>query len=165
MLPFGLRSAPKIFNAVADALEWYVRHQGVRHIFHYLDDFIVVGSPGTPECGDAMATLLETCANLGVPVAQHKLDGPTTCLTFLGIVVDTAVGELRIPTDKLQRLQAMLQEWGDRKACGRRQLESLVGLLNHACKVVRSGRSFLRRMLDLLHMAPTLPSPKPGFSI
>ena len=24
MLPFGLRSAPKIFNAVADGLEWYV---------------------------------------------------------------------------------------------------------------------------------------------
>lgn len=29
--------------------------------------------------------------------------------------------------------------------------ESLIGLLNHACKVVRPGRSFLRRMLDLLH--------------
>ena len=32
--------------------------------------------------------------------------------------------------------------------CTRRELESL---LNHACKVIRSGRSFLRRMLDLLH--------------
>lgn len=28
---------------------------------------------------------------------------------------------------------------------------SLIGLLNHACKVVRSGRSFLRHMIDLLH--------------
>ena len=154
MLSFGLRSAPKIFNAVADALEWYVRHQGVQHVFHYLDDFIVVGSPETSECSEAMATLLETCAYLGVPVAEHKLDGPSTCLTFLGIEVDTMVGELRLPTDKLQRLQATLQKWGDRKACGRRQLESLVGLLNHACKVVRSGRSFLRRMLDLLHTVP-----------
>ena len=35
--------------------------------------------------------------------------------------------------------------------CTRRELESLVGLLNHACKVVRAGRSFLRRMIDLLH--------------
>ena len=26
-----------------------------------------------------------------------------------------------------------------------------MGLLNHACKVVHSGRSFLRRMIDLLH--------------
>ena len=39
MLPFGLSSAPKIFNAVADALEWIVGKEGVRFIFHYLDDF------------------------------------------------------------------------------------------------------------------------------
>lgn len=29
MLPFGLRSAPKIFNAVADALEWIVGQEGI----------------------------------------------------------------------------------------------------------------------------------------
>lgn len=49
MLPFGLRSAPKIFNVVADALEWYLHWKGIRHIFHYLDDFIVVGPPSSPE--------------------------------------------------------------------------------------------------------------------
>lgn len=29
VLPFGLRSAPKVFNAVADALEWWCRSKGV----------------------------------------------------------------------------------------------------------------------------------------
>ena len=29
-----------------------------------------------------------------------------------------------------------------------------MGLLNHACKVVRAGRSFLRRMIDTLHARP-----------
>ena len=38
MLPFGLRSGPQIFTAVADALEWCVREQEVSHIYHYLDD-------------------------------------------------------------------------------------------------------------------------------
>ena len=32
-----------------------------------------------------------------------------------------------------------------------------MGHLNHACKVVRSGRSFLRRMIDLLHSVPMHP--------
>ena len=27
-LPFGLRSAPKVFNSIADALEWIVRARG-----------------------------------------------------------------------------------------------------------------------------------------
>ena len=38
MLPFGLCSAPKIFTAVADGLEWILRQRGIRHIDHYLDD-------------------------------------------------------------------------------------------------------------------------------
>ena len=42
-LPFGLRSAPKIFNAVADALEWISRKHGVNNGWHYLDDFLVAG--------------------------------------------------------------------------------------------------------------------------
>jgi hypothetical protein len=73
---------------------------------------------------------------------------------FLGIEVNTLACELRLPEEKLLRLRARLEEWGDRKACQRKELESLVGLLNHACKVVRSGQSFLRRMNDLLHGMP-----------
>ena len=61
---------------------------------------------------------------------------------------------VRLPEEKLMHLRARLEEWGDRKACQRKELESLVGLLNHACKVVRLGRSFLRRMIDLLHSMP-----------
>ena len=45
MLPFGLRSAPKIFTVVADALESILRRRGVRYMYvdHYLDDFIILG--------------------------------------------------------------------------------------------------------------------------
>ena len=41
-LQFGFRSAPKIFNSVADVVEWVVRVHGVSELFHYLDDFLVV---------------------------------------------------------------------------------------------------------------------------
>ena len=98
------------------------------------------------------------CGRLGVPIAEHKRGGPTTCLTYLGIEVDTMAGQLRLPDDNMQRLCALLQEWG----ATRNELESLVGLLNHACKVVRSGRSFLRQILDLLHSVHRPPnSPLP----
>ena len=50
MLPFGLRSAPKIFNAVADALEWCVAREGVQEIYHYLDDFAIIGPPNSDKC-------------------------------------------------------------------------------------------------------------------
>ena len=38
-LPFGLRSAPKVFTAVADALLWAIGRRNAVHAMHYLDDF------------------------------------------------------------------------------------------------------------------------------
>ena len=99
-----------------------------------------------------MLTIVDReCRTLGVPLAALKREGPTTCITFLGILINTVAGQLRLPPEKLSRLHGLLQEWGDRKSFTRKELESLVGHLNHACKVVRSGRSFLRRMFHLLH--------------
>ena len=37
-----LRSAPKIFSAVADAVQWMMVQQGISDILHYLDDFALV---------------------------------------------------------------------------------------------------------------------------
>lgn len=151
-LPFGLRSAPKIFNALADGLEWCVAAAGVPDIFHYLDDFAVVGPPGSDLCLQYLSTLKRVCQDLGVPLAPEKEEGPSTKLTLLGIEIDTVKGELRLPEDKLHRLLGMLGDWHAKKCCTRRELESLIGSLHHATKVIRPGRSFLRRIIALLSM-------------
>jgi hypothetical protein len=40
VLPFGLRSAPYIFNQLSDALEWIAKtNYDLKHILHILDDF------------------------------------------------------------------------------------------------------------------------------
>ena len=153
MLPFGLRSAPKIFTAVADALEWCLRHEGVSDVDHYLDDFITIGAPGSDQCQRNLTIISQTCSRLGVPLATDKTEGPTTCIVFLGIEIDTMAGVLRLPEEKLHRIKRSLQQWVGRRTCQRRELESLIGLLQHACRVVRPGRSFLRRMIDLLTVA------------
>ena len=149
VLPFGLRSAPKIFNAVADALEWMVRRQGVRDIWHYLDDYIVCGAPGLSDCADSLQMLIEMCRYLGIPLAEEKVEGPSTCLTFLGIEIDTVTEEVRLPSRKVGELGELLGGWLDRKRCTKRELLSIAGKLQHAATVVRSGRTFVRRLFDL----------------
>ena len=153
MLPFGLRSAPKLFTAVADAIEWCIHQRGVDLIFHYLDDFLVMGPPNSATCKHSLELLVSECGELGVPLASEKIEGPSPILTFLGIEIDTREGILRLPADKLQRLISAVNEWLHRKSCTRRELESLVGTLQHACKVIRPGRSFLRRAIALLGVA------------
>ena len=155
MLPFGLRSAPKIFNAVADALHWHLQQSEIPLVFHYLDDFIVADAPHSPQCAHSLAILDKVCATLCNPMPANKWEGPATHLIILGIEIDTQTGELCLPADKLDHLRTLLHQWGNKAACSRLELESLIGLLNHACKVVMSGRSFLRRMIDLLHAVPS----------
>ena len=82
ILPFGLRSARKIFNALADSLEWIIRQKGVAYTAHYLDDYMIAGPHGTSRCANDLHTLVETCNELGVPLAVAKCEGPTSCLTF-----------------------------------------------------------------------------------
>ena len=54
------------------------------------------------------ATALDTLHFLGIPVAANKTEGPTTQLLFLGIFIDTHRSELRLPSDKLANLIALL---------------------------------------------------------
>lgn len=67
--------------------------------------------------------------NLGVLIADEKTEGPSTCLTVLGIEIDTKEMTLRLPMEKLDRLQALLKFWQGRCSGTRRDLESLAGLL------------------------------------
>ena len=146
-LPFGLRSAPKIFTALADAAEWMVRREGVEFII--LDDFLLMGRPGTEECAVALETLLGVFHKLGLPVAPDKLEGPTSRLVFLGFELDTVAMEVRLPGPKLRELREVIQQWQDRRSCTVKELESLIGKLGHAAQVVQPGKTFLRRMFEL----------------
>jgi len=103
MLPFGLRSAPKIFSAVADGLQWIMVQKGITHLLHYLDDFILVAD-SVDQAMSQKSTLISNFHRLGVPLELSKLEGPSTCLTFLGIEVDTEALLLRLPEDKLAKL-------------------------------------------------------------
>lgn len=58
--------------------------------------------------------------------------------------------ELRLPRQKLEKLQEMVKQWRHRKSCRKRDLQVLVGHLNHACKVICPGRRFLRGIFGLL---------------
>ncbi len=104
-LPFGLCSAPKIFSAVADLVIWVLHCNGIAHKLHYLDDFLFLGAPYTEEAAKALETASQVLHMLGIPIAVHKTEGPATSLVFLGIVIDTALLEFRLPAEKLSRLQ------------------------------------------------------------
>ena len=87
-LPFGLMSVLKIFSPLADALVWILHATGAINQLHYLDDFLLLGAPDSPECDRTLAQTLQVCQELGVPIAPHRTESPCCQVTFLGIQIN-----------------------------------------------------------------------------
>ena len=117
---------------------------------HYLDDFLLLGAPGSLECLQDLHSTLTTCQELGIPLALHKVEGPTTRLVFLGIGLDSSQMALSLPDDKLLRLRGLMQQWSHSK-CIRdpQQFQSLLGHLVHTTQVVPLGKAYLNHLFSL----------------
>ena len=75
VLPFGLCSAPIIFTPLAGAAEWNARTRGVQGIIHYLDDFLIIESPGSMSAGWQWNRVTRDKANLSWVRAGHDDHG------------------------------------------------------------------------------------------
>ena len=145
-LPFGLRFAPKLFNILADLLTGVLTRQGMTFVLHYLNDFLTLGPPASNICQQNLNIIQKVCTSLGIPLALQKVEGPSTTLTFLGITLDTINMEARLSKEKLTIIRQLVTSWLNRKKATKREILSLVGLLQHAAKIIRCGRTFISWM-------------------
>ena len=76
VLPFGLHSAPLLFTAVADALQWAMQQKGTSWVDHYIDDFITMGEPGTQVCAENVSIMKGVFNEAGLPTDPEKDEGP-----------------------------------------------------------------------------------------
>ena len=142
-LPFGLRSAPFLFNQLSDALEWILKNNyGLKHVLHILDDFFIA-EPSRWQCLTSFSTLLRLFMSVHAPVVASKTLGPSQVLEFMGIEFDSVRMEARLPEDKLLRTRELLNYFTKRRSVRLIELQSLIGTLQFACKAVVPGRTFL----------------------
>ena len=149
-LVFGCRSSPCIFDNLSQAICWIVSNNyGVQTIFHLLDDFLTVDLPD-PCIGERTMAILSLVFNrLHIPLAQHKCLGPTSCLEYLGIILDSMNMEARLPLDKVQRILEFIDTLLSKRFCTKRELLQLLGHFNFASRVILPGRSFVSYLLSI----------------
>ena len=93
--------------------------------------------------------LIDLCAELGLAVS-HSKDIMGTIADFLGIEFDSSLLQARLPPDKLARARNTAKDLLKRATISHQELESAVGFLSFAAKIVIPGRAFLRRLFDAL---------------
>ena len=150
-LGFGMGSSCALWEDFALGLEWIVkRHAAIETILHYIDDCFVSCRPHLEFAKGQLKLILAIYDYLGVPVSLPKLKGPVTEIDYLGIVINSESMTARLSEERVAAICTALEQWVTRPSCAVVDLQSLIGTLSFAAKVVRPGRIFLRRMLDLL---------------
>lgn len=79
---------------------------------------------------------------------------PSQRVQYLGIDIDTVLMEYLLPPDKLARLEPLLSSFQGRELATKLQLQSLAGLLSHCSYVLKGGRVFTCRIIDLINTLP-----------
>ncbi|KAM4748862.1 uncharacterized protein WCC33_006262 [Rhinophrynus dorsalis] len=146
-LPMGCSISCYYFELFSSFLDWVVRQvSGLPSVLHYLDDFLFVGPSGSDECLTLLSVFREVTARFGVPLAVDKTEGPQSVISFLGIEIDSAAMVFRLPQDKLSALIALVRRVRSAKKVTLLQMQSLIGHLVFACRVMPMGRAFCRRL-------------------
>ena len=99
-----------------------------------------------------MALMSLLFARLCVPLATQKGIGPTCCLEYLAIILDSENMIAKLPMDKVQRILQCLHRMLHKNKCTKLELLQLLGHLNFASRVILPGRSFVSY---LIHVSTT----------
>jgi len=149
-LPFGLRTAPFIFNLFAEAFEWILQRKYSWILTHYLDDFLVYFPLGT-DINIPSNDFNNICEQLGFTVATDKNEDGCV-VTYLGLELDTNKMEARLPEHKKHRaLREVKLMLSNKSGITRKQLQSLLGFLTFCTRVFPLGRPFLRHLFNMLN--------------
>ena len=152
-LPFGLRTAPRIFNLFSEALHWVFESLLHWDLTHYLDDFLFVFPSGT-ELKDPAKQYEKVLATFGfAPAPEKDMNGQV--VTHLGFELDSNAMEVRLPQNKRLRALKAVNDLQKAHTVTHVSLEETLGFLSHCCTVVPLGRPFLRELYSLLHRLPS----------
>lgn len=148
-LPMGLSYSCALFERLSTAFHWTaVNKLKLPFCAHILDDFFFVNFTSDLSM-KGLNIFLAWAQSIGLPINPDKTVTPCTTITFVGIELDSIAMEARLPLEKLQKIRSVLHSMRFRKKVTLQELQSVIGLLNFACRVVRPGRAFLRRLIDL----------------
>ena len=135
-LPFGISSAPAIFQRTMDSLL-----QGLNHVVVYLDDIVVTGSSDEEHIHN-LGEVLSRLSNAGIHLKREKCSFFADQVEYLGHLIDK---EGLHPTDA--KVEAVQKAPAPSNVS---ELKSFLGLLNYYSKFLPNLSSVLSPLYSLL---------------
>ncbi|MCP3932523.1 MAG: hypothetical protein GY705_25915, partial [Bacteroidetes bacterium] len=156
MMPMGAAISCAQFEKFSCAIQWILKNKfAVKFMSHILDDFLFFGHPGSGECRAGLQAFLLLAESLGLEVKEKKTVWPSSKVEMHGILFDSHKMTLSLPPDKVEKAKVLLNNMFKKKKVLLVEIQQLHGFLNFACRAVAPGRTFLRRISDLMKGVPS----------
>lgn len=145
-----MRTAPFLFNLLAEAFHWILEAWLGWELFHYLDDFIrVVPCDYKRQLSIDDSDFHHLTRALGIPENSDK-EAQGTTIEVLGIEIDTIALEARLPPEKLAKARFLTAKALQTCQMTRNQAEQLAGFLSFCARVVRLGKLFMHYLWQFI---------------
>ena len=151
-LPFGLSSAPLVFTKLLRPVVGFLRDKGVRCII-YIDDVLIMHQ-SKELAWNHMVLAVEVLEGLGFLVNYKKSQiKPSQEIEFLGFKIVSTKMELKLPREKLVRIQKEAKHMLDQGTVSARQLAQLIGRMLAAILAIQPAPLHYRGLQWLKHRA------------
>lgn len=150
VLTMGANNSAADFCQFSYFIRDLLRSEGI-NTWAYIDDSFGVHQSLDGALADFKRSK-ELYDELYVEEAEHKAVPPAQCVEILGYEIDSRSMEVRVPAEKVQLLIELCRSFRSKRTARLKEVQSFVGKLTWAAKVVRGGRVFLSRMYHLLFL-------------
>lgn len=149
-LPFGLASAPFLFQTFTQSLEKALVEIAQIPTKVYIDDWLLtdVNSEVLQAKFQSFQNLLEF---LGVSLQHSKTEGPCTRLIYLGLGVDTFIHEIFQPEIKRSKYLNDLNVLLKQKESTMDWIAKIAGKLVHISSIHRAGMAHVQPLWKLMY--------------
>ena len=147
-LPFGASISCALFQNFSESVAHIVRYKTKsQELLSYLDDYFFVQLLKLM-CNGNINTFLKVCQTINFPVSMEKTFWASTCLTFLGFLIDTVSQTVSIPQEKIDKALNLIQHVLGKanKKLTLHQLQWICGFLNFIGRCIIPDRAFTRRL-------------------
>ena len=105
-LPFGASISCSHFQRVSNAVAHIVKYRTRKDLVNYLDDFLFV-TLLKMLCNSQLETFLQVCEEISFPISPEKTFWASTCIVFLGLLINTVSHTVSVPTDKISKVKRL----------------------------------------------------------
>lgn len=152
VLPFGLKTAPRLFTKLLKPVVSHLRQRSMKVII-YLDDLLLV-CQSVDQCQIQTQYILELLEKLGLVVNWEKSQLIPKCqIRYLGHIIDSVSLTLSLPEEKVLRLEKLCKKVIKNPVLSAKSLASVLGTMSSTSEDVVPAPVFFRSLqADLIQV-------------